>query len=125
MHAGFLKQEPCIFKLTTTRKTCGDFVREAHKKLSAAHGNCPSLLHSDELLGRLCHSYSLPRSKPALMPEPSSQSSNEGLLRHRIKQLEYLFGIPLDCQFMPSFDVCRCAQLEHDKACIHAHAGEI
>ena len=33
----------------------------------------------------------------------------------------YLFGIPLDCHFMPSFDVCRCAQRE--KACIRAHAG--
>ena len=89
---GVLKQESCNFKVTATRKACDDFVQDAHAKLSAAHADCPSLPHSDELLDGLRHSYSLLGSKPAPMPEPSSQSFNEGLLRHRIKQLEKQVG---------------------------------
>ena len=85
---GALKQESCIFKLTATRKACDDFVQDAHAKLSAAHANCPSLPHSDELLDGLRDSYSDLGSKPAPIPEPSSKSFTEGLLRHRIKALE-------------------------------------
>ena len=52
---GALKQEYYPIKLTSTRKTCDDFVRDAHTKLSAAHGKCPSLPHSDFCLS-LCGS---------------------------------------------------------------------
>ena len=102
---GALKQEYYPIKLTSTRKTCDDFVRDAHTKLSAAHSKCPSLPHSDFCLS-LCGStveHHPCHAKPSVPISHRSCPTPAG------PSFRYLFGIPLDCQFMPSFDVCRCA----------------
>lgn len=85
---GGLKQQAYVFRVTSCRKTCDDFVRDAHTKLLADHATCQSLPDANDLLDSLRYSYSLLGSTPAPIPESCSQSFTEGLLRHRIKTLE-------------------------------------
>ena len=52
---GAIKQESQRFKLTSSRKTCEDFVQAAQAKLLVDHATCPGLPDADELLDGLRH----------------------------------------------------------------------